>query len=288
MADMRNPLPYVGGKRFMLKKLLKLLPSDVEYYLEVFGGTAGLLLAKRPCGFEVYNDIDENLVNFYRVLRDRKKFEEFYRLITLTPYARSEYNYAREKLLSGEGTDVERAYWFFVCARLCFGGKIYSSFGYEIATQAGGMSKVVHAYLSAVRDLPQLHTRFRRVQVENLDWEECMDKYNYEWFFAYLDPPYLLNTRKTEMYTYEMSAEEHGRLVEWLLSRNKMKIMLSGYVSDVYSILEENGWRRFEYNVPLSVERVGEGRQKEEIKRSRRTECVWVNYDSDLRIFEDI
>lgn len=105
----------------MVAKLLPLIPPH-KIYVEVFGGGASLLFAKEPSPVEVYNDLDSGLVNFFRVLRDPGKFEKFYRKVCFTPYSREEYCFCRDTW--GEcKDDVERAYRWFVVARMSFSGK---------------------------------------------------------------------------------------------------------------------------------------------------------------------
>lgn len=79
---LRSPIIYFGGKGNLVKKLLKFIPRHYTY-VEVFGGGASLLFAKEPSKVEVYNDIDGEVVNLFRVLRDKEKFEEFYRKVCL-------------------------------------------------------------------------------------------------------------------------------------------------------------------------------------------------------------
>ena len=117
---MRSPIMWFGGKGKMTAKLLPLLTPH-RIYVEVFGGGASLLFAKDPAPVEVYNDLNEGLVNLFRVLRDRGQFDEFQRLVALTPYARAEYDYCREHW-QAQTDPVQRAYQFYVVARMSFGG----------------------------------------------------------------------------------------------------------------------------------------------------------------------
>ena len=89
MSKIRSPIRWFGGKGMLVSKLLPCVPQH-KYYCEVFGGSAALLFAKQPAEFEVYNDTDSGLVNFFRVLRDPEKFQKFYHKVCLTPYSRYE------------------------------------------------------------------------------------------------------------------------------------------------------------------------------------------------------
>jgi len=67
--------PYIGGKYYMLSTLLKLIPKH-RIYLELFGGSAKLLLNKEPSKIEVYNDYSKQIANLFYVATF--KFDEFY------------------------------------------------------------------------------------------------------------------------------------------------------------------------------------------------------------------
>jgi len=105
---LRSPIKYVGGKGRMITKLLQFIPKH-HTYVEPFGGGASLLFAKEPSPIEIYNDIDETLVSFFRVLRNPEKFAKFYHLVTLTPYSRAEFNTCR-KTWQDEKDEVKRVY----------------------------------------------------------------------------------------------------------------------------------------------------------------------------------
>ena len=283
MKKLRSPIRWFGGKGQLVSKLLKYVPSHT-YYCEVFGGGASLLFAKEPAKFEVYNDIDSSLVSFFRVLRDPKKFKKFYKKVCLTPYSREEYYYCRDTWQDCED-EIERAYRWFIIARMSFSGCFGRSWGHTIKQVSRNMSGAVSRYLSIIELLPEIHQRIMTVQIKNLDWKDCMEKYN-DWKkdgFMYLDPPYYPDTRRAGKYRYEMAKEQHEELIEWLLTKSKTKTMLSGYDNPLYQNLEKYGWRKICWNVGCNA--VGRTRQigvlgenATYLKNQRRTECIWINY----------
>src|SRR6185369_3224539 len=105
---MKIPIKIYGGKHYMLKHLLKLIPPH-KTYVEAFGGGGSLLFAKDPSPVEVYNDIDGNLVNFFRVLQNDTTFQEFYKLCICTPYSRELFYDIREAIKT-EPDNVKRAW----------------------------------------------------------------------------------------------------------------------------------------------------------------------------------
>jgi DNA adenine methylase len=267
----------------MVSKLLKLIPPH-RVYVEVFGGGASLLLAKPPSEVEVYNDIDSDLVNLFRVLRDKEKFQRFYRLVCLTPYSREEYNFCKHTFKDCQD-DVERAYRFFVFARMTFSGYTASrpSWSFVITTSAGGMAQSCSGWLHVIERLPEIHARLANVQIEHCDFRQIIPAYDAPDTFFYCDPPYVPEARRRlQTYRYEMSLDDHRDLVNLLLGV-RGKVMLSGYRHEVYEPLERAGWRRVDFSVACcAVGRtrhtkvLGEGSAK---RMQPRVESVWMNYE---------
>ncbi|UYL64936.1 MAG: hypothetical protein EJNHJLOP_00047 [Methanophagales virus PBV082] len=285
---------WFGGKGNLVKKLLQYVPPH-DAYLEPFFGGGSLFFAKRPSRIEVINDIDRDLMNFYSVLRDEEKFARFYRLAYLTPYSRCEYKRALEKFKRKEWRDdVERAYLFFVIARMSFSGNFGGSWSYAITEVRKEMSGSVSKYLSAIDMLPEVHERLRYAQIECDDWLSVWQRYIPLWkerkfrVFAYLDPPYVSFTRREGEYRHEFTAREYVKLIDVIKDEMDVQIMLSGYPSRIHERLEECGWRRVCWNVACwavgkthEAGLVGEGITEE--KGQRRTECIWMNYSVEGR-----
>jgi len=277
---LRSPIVWFGGKGKKVSTLLPLIPPH-KTYVEVFGGGASLLFAKKPSEVEVYNDIDSGLVNLFRVLRDEEKFEKFYRRVSLTPYSCEEFYYCKETWQSCED-DIERAYRFYIVCRQSFGANNYS-WGYSISTTAGEMSTLTYRWLKAINNLPEIHKRLMQVQIEHNDFRKIIETYDTPDTFFYLDPPYLAETRRGGGYEYEMSNEDHEDLVNLLLDI-KGKALLSGYTNHIYKKLEDSGWNREDYDVACHA--VGKTRETGILgeratfeKNQRRTESVWFNYE---------
>jgi len=275
---LRAPFTWIGGKHFMVKKLLPLIPKH-HTYVEVFGGAANLLLAKDPSPVEVYNDIDSGLVNFFRVLRDKNKFQKFYEQVVLMPYSREEYNECRETW-DKEEDDVQMAVKWFVVARQSFSGKFGSSWGYAVTNSVRGMADPVSKYWGAIDMLPEVAERLLRVQIEHNDFRKILKAYDTENTFFYLDPPYVLDTRTEAVYRYEMALEDHQELVDMLLHITG-KAMLSGYDHEVYKPLEEAGWTKLVFEARCWV--TGKTRATKHIyndsnkHKLKRKECVWLS-----------
>lgn len=243
MAILRSPIPWFGGKNLLSPTLLKLLP-DHKIYVEVFGGGASLLLNKVPAQVEVYNDLDSGLVNFFRVLRDPEKFAQLREKAALTPFAREEWREFREWWDRTED-DVERAYRWYVVARMSFSGNFGSSWQHSVTLSRNGMSCAVFKWLASLEALPQIHARIMRVQIEHQDFRTILERYDTPDTLFYMDPPYVPDTRRAGQYDHEMTKEDHEDMVRIMLQL-KGKVCLSGYAHPVYQPLESAGWKRLD------------------------------------------
>ena len=282
----KPPFSYFGGKQLHVTRLLPYVPPH-RFYAEVFGGAASLLFAKAPSEFEVYNDINSDLVNFFRVVRDPRKFKRLLKKLWLTPYSREEFTYCKENFATCKDP-VERAYMWYVVQVMSFGGggRKNPSFGFVVKSITRGMPRSCASYLSCLESFPYIHSRIMKVQIENLDFRRLFEIYISEWdyadSFAYLDPPYFPSARKEKKYPYEMTEEDHAELVELLLKYSKnCKFMLSGYPNPVYERLEKEGWQKISWNIVCNaIGRIkglkGKSLDKEEY---RRQETIWVNYE---------
>src|SRR5881296_2890213 len=195
---------WYGGKYSHLDWLLPLLPK-CHHYVEPFAGSAAVLLNREPSPVETYNDIDGEVTNFFRVLREQK--EKLIEQIGLTPFSREEFSRA----LSEEAvdSDVERARRFFVRARQVRTGLAQTASLGRWAncknTSRAGMSGVVSRWLGSVDALPDIALRLLRVQIENRPAIEVIGLYDSPGTLFYCDPPYVHSSRgDRKAYGFEM------------------------------------------------------------------------------------
>lgn len=257
---------WYGGKFSHLDWLLPLLP-DCHHYCEPFAGSGAVLLNRRPSAVETYNDIDGDVVNFFRVLRDRG--EELKRAIGLTPFSREEFHLAITGSTQGI-SDVERARRFYIRARQARSGLAQTATLGRWAnckdTSRAGMSGVVSRWLGGVEALDDIAERLLRVQIENRPAVDTIQLYDSPGTFFYCDPPYLHATRgDTKAYGFEMTDAEHKSLAA-LLNGISGKAAVSGYRNDMMDELF-SGWKRFDAPEKMS----------HTIKQMRQ-ECLWMNY----------
>jgi DNA adenine methylase len=257
---------WYGGKFSHLDWLLPLLPQT-HHYCEPFAGSAAVLLNREPAPIETYNDIDGDVVNFFRVLRDRP--EEIKRAIALTPFSREEFHRA-VTASAARASDLERARRFYIRARQARTGLAQTATLGRWAncknTSRAGMSGVVSRWLGGIEGLDEIAERLLRVQIENRPAIDVIKLYDSPNTLFYCDPPYLHETRgDAKAYGFEMDMAAHEELAKTL--RNvKGKVAVSGYRCDTMDRLFD-GWRRFD----------APKKQCHSIKKMRQ-ECLWMNY----------
>jgi len=257
---------WYGGKYSHLNWLLPLLP-DCHHYCEPFAGSGAVLLNRDPSPVETYNDIDGEVTNFFRVLRNQK--DRLIEGIGLTPFSREEF-YVAVTDGGAELTDLERARLFFVRARQARTGLAQTASLGRWAncknTSRAGMSGVVSRWLGSIDDLPYIALRLLRVQIENRPATEIIKLYDDRRTLFYCDPPYVHSTRgDRKAYGFEMSDDEHRELAEVLRSA-KGKVAVSGYRCELMGELYR-GWKCVEAPSKLC----------HSIKRPR-AEALWTNY----------
>lgn len=259
---------WYGGKYSHLKWLLPLLPS-CHHYCEPFGGSAAVLLNREPVPVETYNDIDGEVVNFFRVLRNDP--DRLIRAITLTPFSREEFALACE--IDPNLDPIERARRFYVRARQVRTGLAQTASLGRWAncrnTSRAGMAGAVSRWLGAVEMLPEIALRLVRVQIENRPAIEVIQLYDAKDTLFYCDPPYVHETRGDQnSYAYEMTDEEHRELAQVLNSVQGF-VAISGYDCELMNEL---------YSPPKWFKNVAPSRTIHSTK-DKRTEVLWTNYD---------
>lgn len=208
---------YPGAKGTILTDILQILENvPHRHYCEPFGGSAVVLLNKRPAEIEMLNDLDGEVVNFFRVLRDKP--EELIRAVDLTPYSRQEYLSAIQQ--NEEISDLERARRFFVRACQSYGGTgaqkpTRGRWAYSVTgrwTDTGAAK-----YRRVVENLYAVAKRLQRVQIECDDALNVIKRYGSPETLFYVDPPYPLESRVDKcIYALELTDERHEELAETL------------------------------------------------------------------------
>ncbi|MBR2048299.1 MAG: DNA adenine methylase [Oscillospiraceae bacterium] len=255
---MNTLLNYPGAKWGMAREIVALMPSH-RSYLEPFFGSGAVLFNKPPSAIETVNDIDGDIVNFFRVLREQP--EKLAEAISLTPYARDVFDDAHKN--RGDN-DFDRAYRFAIRSKMGHGFKTYSKTGFKVDVWARERSYCVGGWNRLPGDLVEAACRLKDVQIENRPALDLIRKYNHENVLIYADPPYLLDTRGGKQYRFEMNEQDHVDLLAALMA-HKGPVILSGYPSDLYD-QELRHWSRI-------------ARKSYNQNADPRTDVLWCNFE---------
>ena len=271
---------YMGGKLSHLNWLLALiLTAKMTTYVELFGGSAAVILNKKMAAIEVYNDLNSELVTFFRVLRNNGA--ELKRLLELTPFSREAFvNCANE---DPKRTDMEIARCFFVKllqVRLSAATDRLTKGRWNYATSRKGNDRDgircgraigVARYFNKIDILPQITERLKQIQIEHYPALKVLDIYDSPHTFFYADPPYPFESRsKHNIYKYEMSNDDHRKLA-WRLNNVQGRVAVSGYDCDLMNEMYD-GWN-------VHKERAKGVNYNQSSIGSTRQEVLWTNYD---------
>jgi len=234
----RPALRYYGSKWRLAPRVIAHFPPHT-CYVEPFGGSAGILLQKPPSYLEVYNDADQQVVNFFRVLRERSA--ELIRAIKLTPFSRAELDLAYRACTD----ELEQARRFYVRAWQSRSGPVSQWRGGWYFERSGSRGKPLIASWNETRHLWRIVSRLKRVSLECDDALAVIGRYDAPGTLFYVDPPYPRSTRTrwaSAGYRHEMSDEDHRCLAEVLRSAQGM-IIVSSYPNALYDELY-HGWHK--------------------------------------------
>lgn len=277
-APKRPALRYYGGKHRLAKWIISHFPAH-KSYVEPCGGAASVLLQKPRSPLETYNDLDGNVVNFFRVLRDQP--DELIRKIRLTPWARAEY----ELSLQPCDDDVERARRFFVACWLSINGSsaINNRSAQGLHVSVDGLQTTSDFLYKLAENVEGVAVRFLDVQIENRTAQEVITRYDTCDTLIYFDPPYVEETRtKNNWYGVDWNGNDlHIESAE-LLRNAAGYVVVSGYACPLYTELyEANGWHR----VDKEAQTNSGGKRIESLWLSPRTWKALHDQHDDLPLF---
>ncbi|MFI9406878.1 DNA adenine methylase [Nocardia sp. NPDC052316] len=260
---MKPPMAYYGGKTTIAAKIADMLPEH-GHYVEPFAGSLAILLAKPTARMETVNDIDGDLMTFWRVLRDRP--EDLARVCALTPHSRAEHEASHGDLSGLE--DLERARRVWVRITQSRTGTLRRT-GWRHHVDPNGSGVSMPGYLAAYleRMLPAAE-RLAAVSLESRPALDLIGTYGrHRSALLYVDPPYLGSTRDRN-YRHEMGADTQHQELAAALHACQATVVLSGYASDLYDRELFSHWYRYEM---ASFTTQGGSRHE-------RTEVLWSNY----------
>ena len=263
MAIKHPVIRYHGAKFRLAKWVISHFPQHT-CYVEPFGGAAGVLIQKPRSYAEVYNDLDNDIVNLFQVLRCEESNKRLQELCLLTPYSRIEF----EKSFEPCEEPIEKARRLVVRATMGFGTAAANkgTTGFRLDTKRK-CATAMHLWARYPDNLSSICERLASVLIESKPAVEVMRKHDAITTLHYLDPPYLPQTRVSgnRYYQHEMTIEDHEQLL-YQIKELKGMVVLSGYDSELYNDLLPD-WRK-----EVKSSRISAGRGT-----AVRTECLWIS-----------
>jgi len=248
-------LKYPGSKWRLADWIISYMPRHTTY-LEPFFGSGAVFFNKPPSKVETINDIDGQVVNLFRVIREQP--ERLAALIEMTPWARDEYYASYERT----GDPLEDARRFLVRCWQAYGAKLCGVPGWRHEAKGTMRASTYHTWKELPKRILAVVTRLKSVQIENKNAIDLIQAHHYKDCLIYADPPYPLSTRSGKLYASEMTDSEHMELLE-VLDKHPGPVILSCYANEVYDERLKH-WQR-----KTTIVRAEKGKEREEV--------LWLN-----------
>jgi DNA adenine methylase len=203
---MRGPLSYIGGKTRLASRIIERMPEHLAY-VEPFAGGAQVFFHKEPSKIEVLNDLDGEVVNFYRVCQAHH--EELIRFTRFMLLSREWFD-RLQKTPPNSLTDIQRAARYLYLQKVAFGGRVRSqSYGYFVTASNRFSPKKIPEMIA------KSHDRLSGTQIECSPYEEVLQRYDRPTTFFYIDPPYY----GVKLYRHNLEKEDFQTL------RDRLKVL---------------------------------------------------------------
>jgi DNA adenine methylase len=266
-------LKYPGSKWMLANWIIRHMPKH-QIYLEPFFGSGAILFNKKPSKTETINDIDGNVTNLFRVIREQP--EELARLVYFTPWARDEYipfltSHNDSESFIKTDNDLEDARRFLVRCWMAFNGATSDRTGWASDVAGKERSGPTRRWNRVPEQIIRVADRLKLVQIENQPAVKLIERYRSEETLIYADPPYVSSSRNSRAYKFEMSDNDHLELLE-ALDNHPGPVLLSGYASELYDNRLKH-WRR----------ETATGRA---MGYKKREEVLWINHVASRMIDE--
>lgn len=260
---MKAVVKYPGSKWGSAEWIISHFPQH-HSYLEPFFGSGGVFFNKPRSDIETVNDLDGDVVNLFRWIRDDP--EKLAHEIYFTPYSRQVYE---EAFTKKPESDLEKAVFFYTRLNMGHGFRTTGEkVGWKTDVQGREKAYAAEDWKKIPEKIMEAAERLRGVQIENFPAVGLIRKYNFENVLIYCDPPYVLSTRCRKQYNKEMTDEDHEELLDALL-QHKGPAIISGYSSRLYEERLKDWYRE---------ERVSYAQNAQ-----RRNEVIWCNRRTDAQ-----
>lgn len=251
MMGVKSVLKWHGGKAYLAKWIISHFPEH-EHYVEPYAGGLSVLLQKKHEGVsEVVNDLNGNLMRFWKVLQDEEQFERLLKRLQITPFSEEGWEEVSEFINDPEGAqdDVDVAHAIFVQCRQSLAGRMKAFAAISKTRLRQGKNEQVAAWRTAVDGLPEVHDRLLDVLMLNRDALSVIREFDNPKTVIYCDPPYLQDTRTAKkVYEHEMPYEQHEQLLDTVLNVQHAFVAISCYDSELYQ-QKLKGWRKVQKDI---------------------------------------
>ena len=280
MISLKSPITRYGGKYFLRNWLVQKIPPHT-LYVEPFCGASHLLFAKIPSKVEIVNDIDDNLIVFFKVIQNPETRQVLIDRLDYMPYSRKLWRVYREKWKCGDlpENEIERAAMWFYLNKSTFSGDQKRG-GFAIPSCTG--RNTATTFRNTIESLGVTARRLKNITIENLDYKDCILKYDSQDSLFYCDPPYL----DAEHYygRGNFMHDDHYSLAE-LLHEVKGKAMITHYQNGLYDDLYKD-WYRYEFEGFKGSHKAGTG-----AKKPKTIEVLYCNFEpktKQVKLFKNI
>lgn len=270
MSKYLNLISYFGGKFPHLNWLIPKFPAGNYHFVDLMCGSANVALNVNYPLITI-NDLNDEVINLFKVLRDNP--EELIRQIYFTPFSRAELNKIISDSIDNLKFDnIERARRYFVKCQLGYGANgsqnNHYGLGFEFTISRFNYYRVDN-WNEKMKKLPAIIDRLRGFQIENRNALDLFDQVNKPDKVVYIDPPYVLETRKSKKrYMHEVENDFHIKLSEKIKTA-KCYLIISGYdhplYDDLFSLLQKTKNKETRSSVGKNLSQ----------------ECIWTNYDPE-------
>ncbi len=262
---LKTPITYYGGKQNLVSTILPLIP-DHELYAEPFVGGGAVFWAKEPSKVEIINDLNGEIINFYKVMQTR--FDELYELVHATLHSRKLHSdsaviYNNPHLFS----PVDRAWALWLQCNQSFSSKICGGWAY--GKKGNSCEKKTHNTKERFKAV--FKDRLKTVQIECNDALRIIQSRDREGAFFYCDPPY----PKSDQGHYKgYSMEDFMGLIE-ALSSIKGRFLVSSYdYTELAEMAQKNGWNQYRKEMKIAVNK----RPGSKLRTQTKVEVFTANY----------
>ncbi|HVF49638.1 MAG TPA: DNA adenine methylase [Pyrinomonadaceae bacterium] len=219
---LNSPIKWVGGKSRLRKYIIPLLPKHT-CYVEPFAGAAWVLFGKPPSDVEILNDKEQELINFFRIVKEKP--EDLIASFAWELVSRTEFE-RQANLEPAQLSDVQRAHRFYYLIMAGWGGELHYPRFQTSITDGGHGNRLFGALKTLRQRLEPIHKRLSTVIIENLDWQDCIDRYDRQGTVMYIDPPYPGNGCN---YSHNMRDWDAHKFLADRLGHAQCKWILSSY-----------------------------------------------------------